>query len=78
MPLETYVGCKIIKAEPMDYRSFQQSRNSPEWEQYQSLPGYRVIYEDGYTSWSPQDIFERSYRKLSPGEIAMVTQSNTL
>ena len=24
--------------------------------------GYKVIYTDGYESWSPKDVFERSYR----------------
>lgn len=24
--------------------------------------GYRVQYDDGYRSWSPRDVFERSYR----------------
>lgn len=24
--------------------------------------GYRVQYDDGYRSWSPKDVFERSYR----------------
>lgn len=25
------------------------------------LPGYHVVYEDGYESWSPKDVFERAY-----------------
>lgn len=25
------------------------------------LPGYQVVYEDGYESWSPKDVFERAY-----------------
>lgn len=24
--------------------------------------GYRVVYEDGYESWSPREVFEKSYR----------------
>ncbi len=24
--------------------------------------GYKVIYEDGYESWSPKDVFEKAYR----------------
>lgn len=27
--------------------------------------GYKVVYEDGYESWSPQDVFEKAYRKVS-------------
>lgn len=25
-------------------------------------PGYKVVYPDGYTSWSPADAFEEAYR----------------
>lgn len=25
--------------------------------------GYKVAYEDGYESWSPQDVFEQAYRQ---------------
>ena len=26
--------------------------------------GYKVVYEDGYTSWSPKDVFEKAYRRI--------------
>ncbi len=26
--------------------------------------GYYVVYKDGYTSWSPGDVFEAGYTKL--------------
>lgn len=38
-------------------------------------PGYKVIYEDGYESWSPKDVFEAAYfpieedNRLSPDDI---------
>ena len=28
-------------------------------------PGYTVRYEDGYESWSPKEVFERSYFRVS-------------
>lgn len=33
------------------------------WEESngEALPGYAVKYKDGYTSWSPKDVFERAY-----------------
>lgn len=59
--MKTYIGVKRIQAEPME-------RNSK--------PGYKVVYEpDGYESWSPKDVFERSYLqierpdKLTPRDI---------
>lgn len=27
-------------------------------------PGYGVMYEDGYSSWSPKDVFEAAYKPL--------------
>ncbi|QHJ80707.1 MAG: hypothetical protein [Bacteriophage sp.] len=27
-------------------------------------PGYKVIYEDGYTSWSPKAVFEAGYELI--------------
>lgn len=47
---ETYIGTKIIEAEP--------------WLNDKGDLGYRVVYEDGYKSWSPKDTFESCYNKL--------------
>jgi hypothetical protein len=41
-----YLGVKLVRAYP-------QEQNGAE--------GYCVVYEDGYTSWSPKDVFERFY-----------------
>ena len=41
-----YMGTKIIKARPS-------SKNGRE--------GYMVVYEDGYQSWSPKNVFEKAY-----------------
>ena len=46
--MEQYIGTKIIQAEP-------QSRDGKE--------GYRVLYPDGYVSWSPKAAFEEAYRR---------------
>lgn len=44
-----YIGTKIITA-------FQQGKDGK--------PGYGVIYEDGYQSWSPKETFEKAYRAI--------------
>ncbi len=31
-------------------------------------PGYTVVYPDGYTSWSPADVFEKAYIEI--GDVA--------
>lgn len=52
--LTTYIGTKIIQAAPMP---------GPHGALYHDQDGYQVVYEDGYTSWSPKDVFEKAYRK---------------
>lgn len=49
---EFYVGAKIIEAEP---------------EEKDGKPGYKVIYTDGYTSWSPKRTFEEAYFPIPGG-----------
>lgn len=34
--------------------------------------GYKVMYPDGYVSWSPKIAFENSYREVSQSEKEMV------
>ncbi len=70
----TYIGTKVVIAEPMTRQAYNDYRG---W----SLPadengddeGYLVEYTDGgqanmpdrkgYVSWSPKDVFERTYRR---------------
>jgi len=78
--MQTYIGTKIVQAEPMDEFTFTSMvKPLPYIVQIgsagQSLPGYKVVYEDGYVSWSPKDVFERCYRQLTPSEAALAIQS---
>lgn len=45
-----YIGTKLIEAIPA---------------QKDGEDGYKVVYPDGYISWSPTDVFERAYLPLS-------------
>ena len=72
---KTYIGTKVIHARPMtrqaynDYRGWQLPDNEDGADD-----GYLVEYADGgktndprhagYISWSPKDVFERSYRPM--------------
>lgn len=53
--LKAYIGSKIIMAAPM-------TKDGQE--------GYKVVYPDGYVSWSPKAVFEEAYREVSAGERA--------
>lgn len=46
--MNVYYGTKRINAEPHEKDGNR---------------GYRVVYEDGYKSWSPQTTFEACYRQ---------------
>lgn len=45
-----YIGTKLIEA-------IQAQKDGKD--------GYKFVYPDGYTSWSPADVFERAYLPLS-------------
>lgn len=67
--LKTYVGTKIIRAEPLDEAQYMGGIADGAV----NRPGYRVVYQDGYVSWSPKESFELAYRELSPGELKLFT-----
>ena len=50
--MQQYIGTKIIHATPEENGETGQ-------------PGYRVMYPDGYVSWSPKDTFEEAYRPVT-------------
>ncbi len=63
--MQTYIGCKIIQAEPMD--EIVTGDRIPR-------PGYKVAYPDGYTSWSPKEVFEEAYRPISGKEKILIRE----
>lgn len=64
--MDTYIGTKIVMAEPANEFLQDDLR-------YPGRTGYKVIYEDGYVSWSPLETFERAYRKVTPAEGMLVS-----
>ena len=48
--MQQYIGTKLISAEP---------------EEVDGKKGYRVLYADGYASWSPAEVFEKAYLPLA-------------
>ena len=60
--MERYIGTKIILAEP---ETIVVSGR-------ENQVGYKVVYEDGYTSWSPKDAFERAYRRITNAELSLL------
>ena len=61
--MQKYIGTKMIQAEPA-YRSggtiYPKTGYYPRALDLED--GYKVLYPDGYVSWSPKDVFEEAYR----------------
>jgi hypothetical protein len=57
-----YIGTKIIFAEPMDECTFLRTVKGHDTSDRETRLGYRVVYPDGYVSWSPKNAFEEAYR----------------
>ena len=65
--MKPYIGTKIIQAEP-----HEKDYGPPETH---GQPGYRVVYPDGYTSWSPKSAFEEAYRKTSAMSFGLAVEA---
>lgn len=65
--MKTYIGTKIIKAEPMSHEDWLRSQEKWSEGQETAGDGYMVSYPDGYISWSPKKVFEDAY--LDMGDV---------
>lgn len=75
-PRYSYIGTKVVQAEELNEYEFLRlikgvSKSELEKRETQG-DGYLVIYEDGYQSWSPKEVFERAYRKITPAEKKLI------
>ena len=66
--MKKYLGVKIVEAEPMDEFTFKRSKDVEPLDNDLNREGYKVVYEDGYVSWSPKEIFEEVYREIQVSE----------
>lgn len=73
--LKSFIGTKVINATPMTHGDFQRLLERSIDPSKKHSEGYLVEYPDGgypnepflspyYVSWSPKDVFERSYIEL--------------
>lgn len=64
--MKTYIGTKIIQAEPafrIDGEIYPESGQVPR--SMNREEGYRVHYPDGYESWSPKGVFEQAHLPMT-------------
>ena len=57
--MKKYIGVKIVEAEPDAQYRYHETMDSEK----ELREGYKVVYPDGYVSWSPKDVFEEAYRE---------------
>ena len=63
-----YIGSKLIIGTPMDECTFLKAFKGEDVTNRETRSGYKVIYPDGYVSWSPQEVFESAYREVTFSE----------
>lgn len=63
--MKQYIGTKLIQAEPafrIDGNIYLETWPCPTIERPEEREdGYKVVYPDGYASWSPKAVFEAAY-----------------
>jgi hypothetical protein len=66
--MKKYLGVKIVSAEPMardeaGNAGLVRGYEANGYNETEDAEGYKVVYEDGYESWSPKETFEKAYRE---------------
>ena len=59
--MKTYIGTKTVSAQLMSAKEALENGYKI-GDHKENEDGYEVMYEDGYRSWSPEDVFNKSYR----------------
>lgn len=73
--MKEYIGTKIVQAEPalrlqllggkVSIVPYDQIRENGPVDAVACEDGYKVVYQDGYESWSPRAVFEAAYRETA-------------
>lgn len=61
--MKKYIGTKTVSATPawrVDGKVYPKNGEVPR--SMNREDGYKVVYENGYESWSPKDVFEKAYK----------------
>ena len=77
--MKKYIGTKEVKATPawrIDGKIYPKDGVVPRVMNRED--GYKVVYEDGYESWSPKDVFEKAYRVAETHEDRMSIELENL
>jgi len=74
--MKTYIACKIIQGEPCSsldfYNTMLETINRVIDKPRDDEAGYKVVYPDGYISWSRKFAFENSHREILASELELL------
>jgi hypothetical protein len=63
--MKKYLGIKVVSAKPMTRDEAGKAGLIRGYsENDENCYGYKVVYEDGYESWSPKTTFEKAYKEI--------------
>lgn len=61
--MKKYIGTKTVQAEPMnELEAVKKGLARKNEDKHEWRDGYKIVYKDGYESWSPKDVFENAYK----------------
>lgn len=63
--MKKFIGTKQVSAEPMTYGEAHKNgliRENAYVSEFDDNPGYKVVHNDGYESWSPAEVFDATYK----------------
>jgi len=61
--MNKYIDVKLISAVSMKKKHALSLQG---YDSERDTDGYKVMLEDGHTSWSPKEVFEKAYMKIIP------------
>ena len=75
--MKKFIGFKMIEAEPAyRYNNKIYLKTSLYPKNVDQEDGYKVIYPDGYVSWSPKEVFEKAYMEVGENNTIVETNVN--
>ena len=74
--MKRYIGFEMFQAEPMNFSVYYTEKNLGSKEVAQYAEGYKIVYPDGYESWSPKEAFEKLYMQVGDNFTIVDTNVN--
>ena len=76
--MQKFIGVKLVQAEPMKAeeaisKGYLRVKDSyPNTQQ----DGYHVVYQDGYDSWCPKEVFDKQYFGVTSEKVTEIDIQN--